>query len=107
MSGRLAIAAAAFFLAVGLAGPPLDPLRIAGAALMCSAIALQGRFIAATAFVAVGLAGWFQHGHLRLTLLGGATVLGIAVRLWGARPGAASIIAAVAAAMGIGFFLLG
>jgi len=94
MNLRIEIAIAAFFLAVGMAGPPLDPLRIIGALVICATIALGRRFIAASAFVAVVLSGWLQHGHLRLTLLGSAAVLGIAVRLWGHSPRAVSIIAA-------------
>ena len=107
MTARIEFAIAAFFLAVGFAGPPLEPLRILGALLLCALIVRSGRFVAAAALVAVVLGGWLQHGQLRLTLLAAAALLGIAVRFWGAMPRAGSAIAAVAAVSGLAFLFLG
>jgi hypothetical protein len=107
MTARIEIAIAAFFLAVGIAGPPLDPLRIAGALVICAAVAFSTRFIAATAFVAVVLAGWLQHGHYRIALLVAAALLGVVVRFWGTTPRAASIICAASAVTGLVWLFLG
>ena len=107
MTVRIEIAIATFFLAVGVAGPPLEPLRILGALFVCAAGAYSARFIAATSLVAVILAGWLQHGQLRITLLACAALLGIAVRFWGATPRAASIIAAASALVGTAWLFLG
>lgn len=104
---RVATAGAAFFLAVGVAGPPLDAVRVLGALAICAIVALSGRFIAAGAFVAVLLAGWLQHGHLRLALLAAAAALGIVVRVWGAKPRAAIVIALAATATGTAWLFLG
>ncbi|HVA29251.1 MAG TPA: hypothetical protein VNF68_13805 [Candidatus Baltobacteraceae bacterium] len=107
MSARIEIAIAAFFLAVGVAGPPLEPVRILVALLVCAAGAYNARFMAATSFLAVILAGWLQHGQLRLALLACAALLGIAVRLWGTMPRAVSIIAAASALLGMAWLFLG
>jgi hypothetical protein len=107
MTARVEIAIAAFFLAVGTAGPPLEPLRILGALVVCAAVALGTRFMAAIALVAVVLAGWLQHGQLRLTLLAAAALLGIVVRFWGSSPRAATVICAVSAATGLAWLFLG
>ncbi len=107
MSARVEIAIAAFFLAVGVAGPPLEPIRILIALLVCAAGAYSARFIAATSFLAVILAGWLQHGQLRIALLICAALLGIAVRLWGSIPRAASIVAAMSALLGTAWLFLG
>jgi len=107
VSARVEIAIAAFFLAIGVAGPPLEPLRIFGALVVCGAVALSTRFIAATSFIAVILCGWLQHGHLRITLLAAASLLGIAVRFWGRGPRGATIICALCAVTGVAFLFLG
>lgn len=107
MTARIEIALGAFFLAVGIAGPPLDPLRIAGALAICAAAALGTRFIAAITFVAVVLAGWLQHTHFRIALLVAAALLGIAVRFWGTSPRGATIICAASAVTGVVWLFLG
>jgi len=107
MKPRYEIAIAAFFLAVGVAGPPLEPLRILAALLVCAAVAFSGRYVAAASLVAVVAGGWLQHQQFRLTLLAAAALLGIAVRFWGAAPRAASAIAAASALTGLAFLFLG
>jgi hypothetical protein len=106
MTARIEIAIAALFLAVGVAGPPLEPLRILGAAAICAAIPISGKYDAAIALVAVVAAGWLQHGEIRLAVLAAAAALGLTVMITRRRPRAASAIAAVSAIAGLLFLFL-
>ena len=104
---RLELAGAAFFLGVGLAGLPLEPLRLLAALLVCGAIVYSGKFIAAAALVATIAAGWLQHGELRLTLLVAAALLGIAVRFTSTHAKTTTALAAACAVIGAAFLFRG
>ena len=104
---RIEIAIAAFFLAIGCAGPPLEALRMVYALLICAVIVRAGRFVGAIAMVATGIAGWLQHGQLRLTLLASATLLGIIAHVTRTHPQRASAIAAIGAVVGLALLFFG
>ena len=57
LSARIELAVGACILAIGLAGPPLDPLRMLAALLCCGTIVASGRFSSAVALGATILAG--------------------------------------------------
>jgi hypothetical protein len=107
VSANAQIAVAAFCLAIGIAGPPLEPLRILGAVVLCGAVSLGGRFVAAAALLAVIAAGWLQHNQFRIALLAAAAILGIVVRFWGSSPRAAAAIMGLAAVAGTAWLFLG
>lgn len=97
----------AFCLAIGTAGVPLEPLRIIAAAILCYALAFSGKYIAAASLVAVIVAGWLQHGQFRVTLLAGAAILGLVIRLFANSDRARLTIAAMSAVTGAVFLFLG
>jgi len=107
MIPQLEIAIAAFFLAVGTAGPPLELARIAGAALFCAVVWRSGRFVGALAMAAVILGAWWQHGQFRVTTLVAAAALGVIAHLFYRRPRATTAVMAAGAAAGIAFLFLG
>jgi hypothetical protein len=107
MSESMKISVAALFLCVGVAGLPLEPLRILAAIAVCSAVLVSRRFAAALSLVAVILGGWLQHGQFRLGLLAAAALLGIAVRFWGPNPRAATAIMAISAVTATAWLVLG
>jgi hypothetical protein len=103
---RIDVAIAALFLAVGVAGPPLEPLRILAAALLAGGVVAAGRYYAAVALVAVIAGGWLQHGKVRLALLAVAAILAIATHATRNKPLASGAIAAGSAATGLAFLFL-
>lgn len=107
MTAAAEIAVATFFLAVGAAGPPLEPLRILLAAVVCAAVWRAGRFVGAIAMAATILAGWLQHGELRLSLLATGTALGAAAHFLYRRPRAATALMAIGAIAGLGLLFFG
>lgn len=108
MTQRAEIAAAALFVGVGLAGMPLEPVKILLSIILCAAIAALGaRFIAALAMLATVAVGYLQHGELRIALLVAAVLVGIAARFAQSRPRAATVVAAACAVIGTGFLLFG
>ena len=107
LSVRIELAVGACILAIGLAGPPLEPLRILAAILCCAAVVASGRFTAAIALAATILAGFFQHMELRVTLLAAGALLGVAVHALRGRERATTALAAACALVGIVFLFLG
>ena len=113
MKQSSAVAAAAFFLGIGLAGEPLEPLRalIAAAALAVAATLLARRASPLSTF-ALGFLGvlgtcLLQHG----AAYPGTGVLslglgGLAASSFG-RKMAPGLIAAIGAALGSGLFFIG
>ncbi len=110
----LAVAIAAFFLGIGLAGEPLVPLRaiVAGVVLVMAAVVL-GRHASALVIFLVGFLGvlltcYFQRQDYYL--LGSGVVAlglgGLAASSYGRRT-APFIIVAVGAVVGAGLFFLG
>ncbi len=110
----LAVAIAAFFLGIGLAGEPLVPLRaiVAGVVLVVAAIVL-GRRASALVIFLVGFLGVLLTCYLQRQdyyLLGSGVVAlglgGLAASSYGRRT-APFIIVAVGAIVGAGLFFLG
>ena len=106
MNPGLEIAIGSFFLAVGIAGPPLEPLRILAALGVCALTAWNRRFIAATSLLAIVLGGWLQHGHFRLALLAAAAIYGVAIRLTPRQPRASTFLMVIAAVTGTAWLFL-
>lgn len=108
-----AVAVAAFFLGIGLAGEPLGPLRalIAGAVLIAVVILLGSRASPLTtflvAFFGVVLTCFAQHGAVYpgtgVVALG---LGGLAASSFGRRM-APALIASLGAVIGSGLFFLG
>ncbi|MDE2483564.1 MAG: hypothetical protein KGN02_15415 [bacterium] len=107
LTARIELAVGACVLAIGLAGPPLEPLRMLAAAICCAAIVASARFVAALALIATILAGFLQHEQLRLTLLAAAALLGIAIYAIRGRERATTALAAACAVVGVAFLFLG
>lgn len=107
MTPQLEIAVGVFFLAIGSAGPPLEPLRIALAALLCVAVWRSGRFAGALAMLVTIAGGFLQHGQFRLTTLFAAAIVGIATHFFYRRPRAATAIMGVSAVAGIALLFFG
>ena len=101
------IAIAVFFLGVGLAGPPLQPLSIFAALLICAALGtIGGRYVAAMALAALVAVGFLQHHTFRVIVLAGAAIVGLAARYAEARPRAATMLAAAGAIVGTAFLFI-
>lgn len=107
MIARFRIPLGAFALAVGIAGPPLEPLRVLAALAICAVTAANRRFIAALSLVAIALGGWLQHGQLRLALLAAAVLYAVAIRVTAGLPRASTMLMAIALATGVLWLLLG
>ncbi len=107
MTPQLEIAIAAFFLAIGTAGPPLELLRIFIAALLCVVVWRSGKFVGSVAMVAVIACAYLQHNQFRLTSLVAAAVLGILAHFFYRRPRATTVIMAISAVTGLAFLFLG
>lgn len=107
MSAQLEIAIAAFFLAIGTAGPPLELPRIALSAVLCAIVWRSGKFVGGLSMLAVIGCAWLQHGHVRITSLVAAALLGILAHLFYRRPRAATAIMGFGAVTGIAFLFLG
>jgi uncharacterized membrane protein YjjB (DUF3815 family) len=107
MTPQLEIAIAAFFLAIGTAGPPLELPRILIAALLCLVVWRAGKFVGAIAMIAVIACAYLQHNQFRLTSLAAATLLGILAHFFYRRPRATTVIMAVSALTGLAFLFLG
>lgn len=101
MSPQLEIAVAAFFLAVGSAGPPLEAPRILLAALLGAIVWRSGKFVGSVAMLAVIAGGWLQHDQFRLTTLFAGAALGVLAHLFYRRERATTAIMAIAAAGGL------
>ena len=104
---QLEIAIAAFFLAVGTAGPPLELPRVLIAALVCLVVWRSGKFVGSVAMLAVIVCSYLQHDQFRLTSLFAATTLGVLAHFFYRRPRAATAIMALGAVTGIAFLFLG
>ncbi len=104
---HIELALGACVLAIGLAGPPLEPLRMIGALAVCASIVALPRFAAALALAAPIVAGYLQHGELRLTLLAASALLGIGVWALRGRTTATTALATASAVVGIVFLFLG
>ena len=113
MNQLAAVAAAAFFLGIGLAGEPLEPLRALVAALvLIVAVVLFGRVASPLVTFAVAVVGvigtcLLQHG----AVYPGTGILalalgGLAASSFG-RKMAPALIAAIGAALGSGLFFIG
>ncbi len=106
MTPQLEIAIAAFFLAIGTAGTPLELPRILIAALLCAVVWRSGKFVGSVAMIAVIACSYLQHNQFRLTSLIAAAALGILAHLFYRRPRATTVIMAISAIAGIAFFFL-
>jgi len=113
VSQLAAVATAAFFLGIGLAGEPLQPVRALAAAIaLAVAVLLLSRFASPLITFAVGFLGVIgtcalQHG----AVYPGTGVLaiglgGLAASSFG-RKMAPALIAAIGAALGSGLFFIG
>jgi len=110
----LAVAIAAFFLGIGLAGEPLAPLRaiIAGVVLVATAILLGGRASPLVTFLlgfmGVLLTCYLQHQDYYL--FGSGVIAlglgGLAASSYGRRM-APALIVALGAVVGAGLFFVG
>ena len=107
MTPQLEIAIAAFFLAIGTAGPPLELPRIVIAALLCAVVWRSGKFVGSVAMLAVILGAYLQHNQFRLTSLFAAAGLGILAHFFYRRPRATTIIMAISAVTGLALLFLG
>ena len=107
MTPQLEIAIAAFFLAIGTAGPPLELPRMLFAALVCVAVWRAGKFVGSIAMIAVIACAFLQHNQFRVTSLVAAAVLGILAHLFYRRPRATTAIMALSAITGLAFLFLG
>ena len=107
MTPQLEIAIAAFFLAIGTAGAPLEFLRILIAALLCVVVWRSGKFVGSVAMIAVIACAYLQHDRFRITSLVAAGVLGVLAHSFYRRPRAATAIMAVSAVAGLAFLFLG
>lgn len=112
MTQLLAVVAAAFFLGIGLAGEPLNPMRalVAGIILAAAAILLGWKasplvtFV--VAFLGVALTCFLQHGEV----YPGTGVVALGLGALGAssfgRRTAPAVIAGIGVLVGTGMFLL-
>jgi len=103
---QLEVAIAAFVLAIGTAGMPLQPLRIVIAAVLCLAVWRSGRFVGSVAMLAVIACSYLQHEKFRLTSLVAAALLGILVHFLYGRERATTVIAAVSVIAGLALLFL-
>ena len=104
---HLEIAIGTVFLAVGLAGPPLEPLRILLSLLLALAVWRAGKFVGAIALLAVVAGGFAQHEHFRIAVLIGAAAIGVAAHFLYRRPRAATVLMATSAVAGTAYLFLG
>lgn len=107
MTPQLEIAIAAFFLAIGTAGTPLELPRMLIAAVLCLAVWRSGKFVGALAMIAVIACAYLQHNQFRITSLVAGAILGILAHFFYRRPRAATAIMAISAIAGLGFLFLG
>lgn len=101
------IAIGSLFLAIGLAGPPLELPRILLALLLAILVWRSGKFIGALAMMAVIGGGFAQHEHFRLAILIGGALMGIAAHGFYKRPRAATIVMTLSAVVGTAYLFLG
>ncbi len=106
MTPQLEIAIAAFFLAIGTAGVPLQPLRIAIAALLCLAVWRSGKFVGSLAMLAVIACSYLQHNTFRLTSLIAAALLGVLAHFLYRRQYASTAIMAISVVVGLAFLFV-
>ena len=107
MTPQLEIAIAAFFLAIGTAGPPLELPRMLIAALVCVAVWRAGKFVGSIAMIAVIAGAFLQHNQFRLTSLAAGALLGILAHFFYRRRRATTAIMALSAITGLAFLFLG
>jgi hypothetical protein len=107
MTAQLEIAIAAFFLAIGTAGAPLELPRILIAALLALAVWRSGKFVGSVAMIAVIACAYLQHDQFRITSLIAGAILGILAHFFYRRPRASTVIMAISAIAGLGFLFLG
>ncbi len=107
MTPQIEISIAAFFLAVGMAGTPLEAIGIFAAAVICALVTRSGKFVGALAMVATIAGGYLQHHEFRLSLLIAATALGVAAHLLYRRPRATTALMALSAVTGLAFLFFG
>jgi hypothetical protein len=113
LTGLAAVATAAFFLGIGLAGEPLSPLRalVAGALLVLVAVLFGGRasplLTFLTGFLGVIVTCVLQHG----VAYPGTGVIALGLGVLGAssfgRRLAPALIASLGAVIGSGLFFIG
>jgi hypothetical protein len=104
---HLEIAIGTVFLAVGLAGPPLEPLRILLSLLLAVMVWRAGKFVGALSLLAVVAGGFAQHEHFRIAVLIGAAAIGVTAHFFHKRPRVATIVMAVSAVAGTAYLFLG
>jgi hypothetical protein len=104
---HLEIAIGTVFLAIGLAGPPLEPLRILLSFLLGVAVWRAGKFVGAISLLAVVAGGFAQHQHFRIAVIVGAAAIGVAAHFSYKNPRAATIIMAASAVVGTAYLFLG
>ncbi len=107
MTPQLEIAIAAFFLAIGTAGPPLELPRMLIAAVVCLAVWRSGKFVGSIAMIAVIAGAYVQHNQFRLTSLVAAALLGILAHFFYRRARVTTVIMALCAITGLAFLFLG
>lgn len=107
LTPHLEIAIGSLFLAVGLAGPPLEPLRILIAIALAIIVWRSGKFVGGVSMLAVIAGGYAQHQQLRISVLAGGALIGIAAFAFYKRPRAATIIGAAGAVFGTAYLFLG
>ena len=104
---QLEIAVGTFFLAVGLAGPPLEPLRILAALALAVLVWRSGKFVGGVAMLATIVGGYAQHQQLRVSVLIAGAIMGVAAHMLYKRPRAATVLMALSAVAGTAFLFLG
>jgi hypothetical protein len=104
---QIEIALGTVFLMIGLAGPPLEGWRILIALALAAVVSRSGKFVGGVAMLATIAGGYAQHQELRVSLLVGGALVGIAAHGLHKRPRAATIIMAMSAVVGTAYLFVG
>ena len=107
LTPQIEIAIGTIFLMIGLAGPPLEGWGIAIALVLAVLVSCSGKFIGGVALLATVVGGYAQHHELRLALLVGAALVGVAAHLGYRRARVSTAIAAVSAVCAVIWLFLG
>ncbi len=107
LTPQVEIAFGTVFLMIGLAGPPLEGWRILIALVLATIVARSGKFVGGVAMLATIVGGYAQHQELRVALLVGAALVGVASHFGYRRPRAATTIAAASAVAGTAWLFFG
>ncbi len=106
VTAQLEIAIAAFVLAIGTAGVPVEPVRMVIAAILCLAVWRSGRFVGSVAMLAVIACAYLQHDRFRITSLVAAALLGIVAHFVYRRKHAPAAVMAVSVLLGLSFLFV-